>query len=42
MRCLVPAGRLAGGQAACDVALLDADGGLPAELLDVSVVLRPE
>jgi acyl transferase domain-containing protein/NADP-dependent 3-hydroxy acid dehydrogenase YdfG len=42
MRCVVRAGRLSGSQAECDVALLDADGGIRAELLDVSVVLRPE
>jgi hypothetical protein len=42
LRCVVRAGAARQMQATCDIVLLDGDGGVRAELLGVTVVLRPD
>jgi hypothetical protein len=42
LRCLVRAVAASADQARCDIALLDQDGGLRAELLGVSLIRRPD
>jgi hypothetical protein len=42
LRCVVRAGAARQLEATCDIVLLDSDGGVRAELLGVTVVLRPD
>jgi len=42
LRCLVHAASAAADQVSCDIALLDEDGGVRAELLGVSLIRRPD